>query len=326
MALTLFGLLYLTVLIFLANAAKGPGISHRYLRVLQAAMPVVIAVQWLSRVSTSGANDLFQCSYLGFALASIAIMLLLIRFESPWRHVERLIGVSSLIASPTFDSRRPIHRLALLLLIFALAVLYWNASAEGGLQKLLDVYASTEDALLNLTIDAALYVLLALLGVGWLLRRDWTSTCERLGLRLPTPMDLLFGIALGCILYLGVSLLMLVWQSMVSASSFEGQTAAARQIFDSFSSSLFLGALLALLAAIGEETLFRGALQPVFGVVIVSLFFTAIHLQYAATPAAAIVFVVSLAFGLARAWLSTTAAIISHLVYNMIPFLLASLA
>lgn len=289
-------------------------------------MPAVIAVQLLSRVSTSGANDFFQWSYLGFASASIAIMLLLIRFESPWRHVERLISVSGLIASPTFDSRRPIHRLALLLLIFALAMLYWNSSAEGGLQKLLVVYAATEDALLNLTMDAALYVLLALLGVGWLIRRNWTNTVERLGLRFPNRMDLLLGIALGCILYLGVSLLTLVWQSMTPASSFEEQTAAARQIFDSFSSSLFLGTLVALLAAIGEETLFRGALQPVFGVVIVSLFFTAIHLQYASTPAAAIVFVVSLAFGLARAWLSTTAAIISHFVYNMIPFLLPNLA
>ncbi len=326
MALTLFGLLYLTVLIVLANAAKSPGISSRRLRVLQAAMPAVVAVQLLNRISTSGANDLFQWSYSGFATASIAIMLLLIIFESPWRYVERLISISGLIAPPTFDSRRPIHRLALLLMIFALAVLYWNASAEGGLQKLLDVYANTEDALLNLAADAALYILLALLGVGWLIRRDWASTFERLGLRFPTPIDLLLGIALGCILYLGVSLLMLVWQSMVSASSFEVQTAAARQIFDSFSSSLFLGALLALLAAIGEETLFRGALQPVFGVVIASLFFTAIHLQYASTPAAAIVFLVSLAFGLARAWLSTTAAIISHFVYNMIPFLLASLA
>lgn len=326
MTTTLLGLLYVTVLILLANAANGSGISHRYLRVLQAAMPAVIAVQLLGRVSTYGANDLLQWSYLGFALASIAIMLLLIRFESPWRHVESLISISSLIASPTFDSRRPIHRLALLLMIFALAVLYWTLSAEGGLQKLLDIYATTEGALLNLTMNAAVYVLLALLGVGWLVRRDWTNTFERLGLRFPTRMDLLLGIALGCILYLGVSLLMLIWQSMVPASSFEGQTAAARQIFDSFSSSLFLGALLALLAAIGEETLFRGALQPVFGVVIASLFFTAIHLQYASTPAVAIVFAVSLAFGWARACLSTTAAIVSHFVYNMIPFLLASLA
>ncbi|MCY4073305.1 MAG: CPBP family intramembrane metalloprotease [Chloroflexi bacterium] len=324
MALTVFGFLYLTVLIFLANAANGPGRWHRYSRVLQAAMPAVIAVQLLNRVSTSGAKDLFQWSYLGFAAAAIAIMLLLIGFESPWRQVERLIGVSGVIVSPRFDSRRPVHRLALLLMIFALAVLYWTSSAESLQQDLLEGFSSAESALLNLSAHVAAYVLLALLGVGWLVRRGWTNTFERLGLRFPTGADLLVGTALGCIVYLGVSLLMLVWQSAVPASSFDGQTAAARQIFNTFSGSLFLGALLALLAAIGEETLFRGALQPVFGVVIVSLFFTAIHLQYAATPAAAIVFAVSLAFGWARARLSTTAAIISHFVYNMIPFLLAS--
>ena len=326
MALTLIGLLYITVLIFLTNAATRLGISYRHLRALQAAMPAVIAIQLLGRVSTSGANNLFQMLYLLSACASIAIMLLFIRFDSPWRHIERLIRVSGLVASPTFDSRRPIHRLALLLLIFALAVLHWRWNAEDVLQVLFDAYATTEGALLNLTMNTTVYVLLALLGVGRLVRRDWASTCERLGLRLPTSMDVLVGIALGCILYLGVSLMTLIWQSMVPASTFQWQTAAARGIFDALSSSLFLGALVALLAAIGEETLFRGALQPVFGVVIASLFFTAIHLQYTSSPAVAIVFVVSLAFGLARAWLSTTAAIISHFVYNLIPFLLASLA
>lgn len=326
MALTLFGFLYITVLIMLTNAATGLGIPHRALRILQTAMPALILIQLLGRVSASTVNDLFGLSYILFAVASIAMLLLLIRFEAPWRQAERLISASSLIASPTFDSRRPMHRLALLLLISALATLYWRSSAEGGLQNLLDDYLAADAALLNLTTDAIINVLLALLGIGWVARRDWANTLKRLGLQFPTRRDLLVGVALGCILYFGASLLMLVWQGMSPASDFEEQTAAARQIFDSFSSSLFMGALVALLAAIGEETLFRGALQPVFGVMIVSLFFTAIHLQYAATPAAAIVFLVSLAFGWARACFNTTAAIVSHFVYNMIPFLLASMA
>lgn len=326
MALTLAGLLYIAVLILLANAATALGISHRYLRLLQTALPAVIAVQLLGRVAAVGAQDLHQWLYLGFATASIVFMLLLIGFKSPWPFVERVISVSSPGGSARFDSRQPVHRLALLLLIFALALLYWTASAEGGPQALVAAYATTEGALLNLLTDTTAYVLLALLGVGWLVRRDWRQTVQRLGLRFPTGMDMLAGIALGCMLYLAVALFTLLWQSMAPTSSFDGQTAAARQIFASFSSSLFSGALLALLAATGEEILFRGALQPVFGIVIVSLFFTAIHLQYAFTPAAAIVFAVALAFGWTRACLSATAAIIAHFVYNMIPFLLASLA
>ncbi len=326
MALTLVGLLYIAALIWLANAAAALGISHRYLRLLQTALPAVIAIQLLGRVARVGAQDLHQYLYLGFATASIVFMLLLIGYKPPWRLVERVISVASPGGSSRFDSRQPVHRLALLLLIFALALLYWTASAEGGSQALFAAYATTEGALLNLFTNTAAYILLALLGVGWLIRRDWTQTLQRLGLRFPTGMDMLAGIALGCMLYLAVTLFTLAWQSMASASSFDGQTAAARQIFDSFSSSLFSGALLALLAALGEEILFRGALQPVFGITLVSLFFTAIHLQYAFTPAAAIMFAVALAFGFARACLSATAAIIAHFVYNMIPLLLASLA
>ncbi len=326
MDLTLVGLLYIAVLILLANAATALGIAHRYLRLLQTALPAVIAIQLLGRVARVGAQDLHQWLYLGFATASIVFMLLLIGFKSPWRLVERVISVASPGGSSRFDSRQPVHRLALLLLIFALALLYWTASAEDGPQALFAAYATTEGALLNLFTDTTVYILLALLGVGWLVRRDWRQTVQRLGLRFPTGMDMLAGIALGCVLYLAVALFTLLWQSMASASSFASQTAAARQIFDSFSSSLFSGALLALLAALGEEILFRGALQPVFGIVIVSLFFTAIHLQYAFSPAAVIVFAVALAFGLLRACLSATAAIIAHFVYNMIPFLFASLA
>ena len=324
MLITLAGLAYVAALILLTNAATGLGVSHRYLRVLQAAMPFVLAIQVLSRISASYVNDMLGLSQVLIACTSITFMMLLICFEKPWLQVERLIRFSGLVAMPEFDSRRPVHRLAFLLIIFALAVLFWRYSAEGGLQDLLDAYGTTSAALLNLAVDATVYVLLALLGVGWLVRRDWAATSERLGLRFPTRMDLLVGIVLGCFLYVGVYLATSVWQSMVPASTFEWQTNAARQIFDSFDRSLVFGALVALLAAIGEEILFRGALQPVFGVVIVSLIFTAIHLQYAFTPAAAIVFVISLSFGLARACLSTTAAIVSHFVYNLIPFLLAS--
>lgn len=326
MLLTLAGLLFIAVLILLANAATESGISHGFLRILPAAMPAVVALQLLGRVSNSGTTNFIQCLYLGFAAASIAIMLLLIRFDAPWPYVKRLISGSGLVAAPTFDSRRPIHRLAFLLLIFGFSLLFWTASAEGLQQDLLNAYSSAESALDDTSMMAAAYVLLALWGVGWLVRRDWASACKRLGLRFPTTVDVLIGCALGCALYLGVSLMTMVWQSMAPASDFQWQTAAARQLFASMSSSLLLGALVALLAAIGEETLFRGALQPVFGVPITSLFFTAIHLQYVATPAMAIVFVVSLAFGLARAWLSTTAAIIAHVIYNLIPFLLANLA
>ena len=104
---------------------------------------------------------------------------------------------------------------------------------------------------------------------------------------------------------------------------FDSQTSTARLLFEIRKGSLPSGLLVAVLAAICEEILFRGALQPVFGLVISSLFFTALHLQYALTPAALILFVVALGFGLLRKHVSTTAAIIAHALYNILPILLA---
>ena len=99
----------------------------------------------------------------------------------------------------------------------------------------------------------------------------------------------------------------------------------ARILFEAFEFVAAYGGLLAISVGIGEEILFRGALQPVFGIVITSLLFVALHTQYAFTPAAGILFVVSLGFGLLRARASTTAAIIAHAAYNGIPFVLAAL-
>ena len=326
MTLTLLGLLYAAILILMTNAATVRGRLRRNLRLLQAAMPAAIAVQYLSIVSASSARELHHLLYLTLTPAAIVAMLLLIGFETPWRLVERIVKAAGLGASRSFDSRCPPHRLALLFMLCALAALFGTASAVGARQALLAAYATTQGALLNLGASATVYILLAFLGVGWLTRRDWKASCARLGLRLPTRMDWLAGGALGCLLYLGSALLTLVWQNTLPASAFEWQTALPRQIFDAFSASLFLAAVVALSSAIGEEILFRGALQPVFGVLIVSLFFTALHLQYAFTPAAAIVYLVSLALGFLRAWLSASATIIAHFVYNMIPFFLASMA
>ena len=116
-----------------------------------------------------------------------------------------------------------------------------------------------------------------------------------------------------------------IWAGAVPADVFELQTRAARQIFESLSDSFFPGLLFALFAAAGEEVLYRGALQPVFGIALTSLFFTLIHVQYAFTPAALIVFGLSLAFAWLRARFSSTSAIIAHASYNGLPFLLFAL-
>jgi membrane protease YdiL (CAAX protease family) len=83
---------------------------------------------------------------------------------------------------------------------------------------------------------------------------------------------------------------------------------------------------LALTAALSEEILFRGALQPVFGLPLTSVYFALVHMQYALTPAAVIIFVVALGLGWLRQRQSTSSAIIAHFVYNFVQLAVAILA
>lgn len=79
-----------------------------------------------------------------------------------------------------------------------------------------------------------------------------------------------------------------------------------------------------LSAGIGEELLFRGALQPRFGIVLTSLLFAVGHAHYGLSPAMAEVFVVGLVLGLVRRRINTTACIAIHAGYNFLDLLLLS--
>jgi membrane protease YdiL (CAAX protease family) len=116
--------------------------------------------------------------------------------------------------------------------------------------------------------------------------------------------------------------LLVVWSLIAPPELISAQSAASEQIFLAFSGSLFTGFLLAITTAIGEEVLFRGALQPIFGMFWTSIFFALLHAQYTLTPAALIIFGVSLSFAWLRHRYDTPTAIAAHFVYNFIPFIL----
>lgn len=69
-------------------------------------------------------------------------------------------------------------------------------------------------------------------------------------------------------------------------------------------------------AGVGEELLFRGLMQPVFGLVPTSILFVLTHSQYGFTPIQLALLLVSLAFGLIRIRYNTTAAMVTHSFYD----------
>lgn len=176
-----------------------------------------------------------------------------------------------------------------------------------------DLSASPGDAL----FQGLIWLALAFLGVGLSIRRTVPQTLARLGLRWPERADWLWGICTGIVLWVVLIGLSTVWALLVPPEQIQEQMEAAEKVARAFATPA-LALVLALISSVSEEILFRGALQPVFGLGLTSIFFALLHMQYAFTPASLILLVVSFGLGWVRQRQSTTASIFAHFVYNFI--------
>lgn len=88
-------------------------------------------------------------------------------------------------------------------------------------------------------------------------------------------------------------------------------------------SAILFALMLGVGAGLGEETLFRGAVQPVLGIVPTSVLFASMHVQYGPSLLLGYVFVLSIGLGLLRRHINTTASFLAHAGYNSLGVLLA---
>ncbi len=257
-------------------------------------------------------------SAVGLLAAAVSSVLILRRDVRLWL-AERLGSHGS------FDPDSRVHMTALVLAVIFLSYTAMDLILVGGVAGLAENLAEqspgAQDALGSLLI----MLVVAFFGVGLIVRRSLPQTFERLALRSPTFSDVLWGVGtagacLGLIFVFGI-----VMSLVLSPEALEQQGAASDQIARALGGSLILVFLAAFAAAIGEEVLFRGALQPVFGLVPTTLFFALLHTQYALTPGSAIIVIVGGAFGVLKQRTSTTAAIIAHFTYNFVLLALAYL-
>jgi membrane protease YdiL (CAAX protease family) len=84
--------------------------------------------------------------------------------------------------------------------------------------------------------------------------------------------------------------------------------------------------LVGVAAGVGEEVLFRGALQPRLGIVITTVIFGALHLNYALSFSLLSVLLVGFALALLRKYTNTTTSIITHSVVDIVGLGLAAMA
>ena len=206
----------------------------------------------------------------------------------------------------------PVHATALFLSFFLIAWSAINMLWVGGVEGMQESAESVPIGLL--AVQATGLVLFALLGVGFLIRRSWSETKERLGLAVFQPRYLLIGPAAVAVL-LTVNLVITGIWMLVAPEQAAALGEITDQLFghyDSFSAIL----LLAVLSSVSEELLFRGALQPRLGLIFTAALFAFVHQQYAISPATLVILVIGIVLGLLRRHFGTWTAVLAHFGYN----------
>jgi len=174
----------------------------------------------------------------------------------------------------------------------------------------------------DLAVQFVAGIVLAFIAVGAGIKRNLREAAVRLGLTWPTPR--VIGVGLGMVIVVlliltGAGVLTEIFQPNVSR-----EIAKATEEITTNVESPIGAVLFGLGAGASEELLVRGAIQPKFGLFVSALLFALLHSQYGVSFVLVGVFLVGLALGLERKYFGTTAAIITHAVFNTISVLLGS--
>jgi membrane protease YdiL (CAAX protease family) len=229
------------------------------------------------------------------------------------------------VLGPAYDPASPLHLTALVLSTSLLSYTVTSLIASGGVQALADSISATGVSTGETLFQNLLWVLAALLGVGLFIRRTPAQAARRLGFQPPRLSDLVVGGGVGLLLYGVVFSISLLSALLLTPEQLTEQTAVSAALLGSVN-TLGGALLLSLPVAIGEEVFFRGALQPVLGLLPTSLFFAALHAQYGFTPALLAIFLVGLLLGVLAQRRGTLAAITGHFVFNFVQLALVVLA
>ncbi len=182
------------------------------------------------------------------------------------------------------------------------------------------VQITVADSIINVIALPALACCLVGIGITRSPREVVTRLgLERLGLRQ-------IGIAIGLVL---PSLTVSIGSGVFGQLLAPERTAQVQDILRAMSSNVTnpaIALIIALGAGVGEEILFRGAIQPRLGIGLTALLFAASHAQYGLSYATVGVLVLGIILGYERKYLNTTACIVTHTAYNFVAFLLPYLA
>ena len=219
----------------------------------------------------------------------------------------------------------------LALWLFAMVLLTNNLIGILGFDRLEEIGAFSLGTGGELPIDLLLasqlpFVVVAVLGVGAGVRRGLRPTLARLGYGPLGPK----GIGVVAVFVVGAFAVSLGADYLfreLQPELYREVGEISGTLFDPRGMGIGAAVLFALLigvgAGIGEETLFRGAVQPALGILPTSVLFASMHVQYGPSLLLGYIFVLSLGLGYLRRRFNTTASFLAHAGYNFVSVMAA---
>jgi membrane protease YdiL (CAAX protease family) len=269
-----------------------------------------LGAQLRQAYAAGGLGDI-SFARLGLSLCLPALLGVVLVLPPVRRLVARVIPI---------DAGRTVHAVALS--YSALVAVNLLLTLAMGLRNLADIMESSKTAGVSYNITGLVWVqdvtlvVMALVGVGWLSRRSLRAAVDRLGV--VTPSWAQAGIGLGAgLAMVPVILLLERLAGQVGLGANPDVERLTEQMLGPMLASIPGVLTLGLAAALGEESVFRGALQPRFGLILTAVLFALLHSNYGVTLSTLLVFALGIVLGLLRLRYNTTTSMLAHATYNI---------
>ncbi len=292
-------------MVIVANAAVGKAWAHHATGILcglLAGSTFLFGAIDYATGGGGGANH--NPAAVDFAIMATALAAAAVASKPVRERIARVIPV---------DADSPVHSLALALAV----ILFGTQVASIAFTDVLAAeWQSAPLGIVDLLAQEVPFVVLAAAGVGIFLRRNTTQTGDRLGFVTPAGWHVALALA-GAGVFFAISIGSDSLSHTLTPSVAHRVDRATQHVFGGLDSPVGVVAL-ALIPGICEEALFRGALQPRFGVIVTALLFTSIHGEYGVSLDLPAIFLISIGLGLVRKYTNTTASAACHVAYNLL--------
>lgn len=216
------------------------------------------------------------------------------------------------------DPLSPVHMVGLSIILTLLVTFAISLVNAGDTP---DALPAGSIGYLEVIVQNVFLVIVAYAAVGTGIVRTVRQASTRLGLTWPTPRVIAVSIGfvfLGFLIAGAAGIATALLQPELSDQIDSAMVEATADLRNP------VGAVvLGVSAGLGEELLLRGAIQPRFGMVITAAIFALLHTQYGFSWIIVGLFAVGLLLGYERNRFGTTAAILTHAMYNTFSVLIS---